>query len=218
MDGALLVARAAGMFAVTNIDDLLVLALFFGRWAGHRGASVRVVLGQYLGFAGILVASVAGALGAGLLPGPAVAYLGLLPLLLGVRAAWEVWRERASGAGPDAGSDVGSDLGADPDPGPGGGARGGGPSVFAVAAVTLAGGGDNIGVYVPVFAAAGPESLAGYTVVFLALLGVWCAVGRFLATRPPVARALGRFGHLLLPAVLIGIGLLVLVEGHAFGL
>ncbi|HEX4358241.1 MAG TPA: cadmium resistance transporter [Pseudonocardia sp.] len=214
------------MFAVTNIDDLLVLALFFGRWAGHRGTSARVVLGQYLGFAGILVASVAGALGAGLLPRPAVAYLGLLPLLLGIRAAWEVWRERAPGAGPDAGSDVSSDVGADAssDVGAGTGAgpvveaRGAGPSVFAVAAVTLAGGGDNIGVYVPVFAAAGPEGLAGYTVVFLALVGVWCAVGRFLATRPPVARALGRFGHLLLPVVLIGIGLLVLVEGHAFGL
>ena len=222
------------MFAVTNIDDLLVLALFFGRWAGHRGASARVVLGQYLGFAGILVASVAGALGAGLLPRPAVAYLGLLPLLLGIRAAWEVWRERAPCAGPDSGSDVSSDVGtgassdvgadASSDVGAGTGARpvvearGGGPSVFAVAAVTLAGGGDNIGVYVPVFAAAGPEGLAGYTVVFLALVGVWCAVGRFLATRPPVARALGRFGHLLLPVVLIGIGLLVLVEGHAFGL
>jgi cadmium resistance protein CadD (predicted permease) len=226
LDGALLVARATGMFAVTNIDDLLVLALFFGRWAGHRGASARVVLGQYLGFAGILVASVAGALGAGLLPRPAVAYLGLLPLLLGIRAAWEVWWERAPGAGPDAGSDVGvdvsSDVGADVGAGAGAGpvveARGGGPSVFVVAAVTLAGGGDNIGVYVPVFAAAGPEGLAGYTVVFLVLVGVWCAVGRFLATRPPVARALGRFGHLLLPVVLIGIGLLVLVEGHAFGL
>jgi cadmium resistance protein CadD (predicted permease) len=33
-----------------------------------------------------------------------------------------------------------------------------------------------------------------------------------------VARTLARSGHLLLPAVLIGIGLLILVEGHAFGL
>ena len=223
MDGALLVARAAGMFAVTNIDDILVLALFFGRGAGHRGVSARVVIGQYLGFAAILVASIAGALGAGVLPRPVIAYLGLLPLLLGIRAAWGVWRERhgsdtdgpdaesGPGAGPDA--DAGSDSDAGPD-----GNRGGGPSVGAVAAVTLANGGDNIGVYVPVFATAGPAGLVGYTVVFLVLVGVWCVVGRFLATRPPVARTLARFGHLLLPVVLIGIGLLILVEGRAFGL
>jgi cadmium resistance protein CadD (predicted permease) len=89
---------------------------------------------------------------------------------------------------------------------------------LTVAAVTLAGGGDNIGVYVPVFANAGPGALVGYAAVFLVLVGVWCAAGRFLVTRPPVARALGRFGHVLLPVVLVAIGMLVLVEGHAFGL
>ena len=211
VDGALLglVARAAGMFAVTNIDDILVLALFFGRCAGHRGAAVRVVIGQYLGFAAILVASLAGALGAGLLPRPAIAYLGLLPLLLGIRAAWGVWRDRhGTGPDPDAGPEASTDAGtgtAD-------------ASVLTVAAVTFANGGDNIGVYVPVFATAGPAGLVGYSAVFLVLVGVWCGVGWFLATRPPVARTLARFGHLLLPAVLIGIGLLILVEGHAFGL
>jgi cadmium resistance protein CadD (predicted permease) len=211
VDGALLglVARAAGMFAVTNIDDILVLALFFGRCAGHRGAAVRVVIGQYLGFAAILVASLAGALGAGLLPRPAIAYLGLLPLLLGIRAAWGVWRDR-HGTGPDAGT------GPDPDAGTDAGTAD--ASVLTVAVVTFANGGDNIGVYVPVFATAGPAGLVGYSAVFLVLVGVWCGVGRFLATRAPVARTLARFGHLLLPAVLIGIGLLILVEGHAFGL
>jgi cadmium resistance protein CadD (predicted permease) len=82
------------MFAATNIDDLLVLALFFGQAAGKRGSALRITLGQYLGFSAILLASVVGALGAALLPGSFIPYLGLLPLLLGVRSAWEVWRER----------------------------------------------------------------------------------------------------------------------------
>jgi cadmium resistance protein CadD (predicted permease) len=216
------------MFAVTNVDDVLVLALFFGRCAGHRGAETRVVLGQYLGFAAILVASVAGALGVGLLPRPAIAYLGLLPLLLGVQAAWDVWRDRhdpAAGGDPDTGDDRVTDGDRDSDgdrdtgSGPGAGAAGGGgASIGTVAAVTLAGGGDNIGVYVPVFATAGASGMVGYVAVFGVLVGVWCAVGRFLATRPPIARSLARFGHLLLPVVLIGVGLLILVEGHAFGL
>jgi cadmium resistance protein CadD (predicted permease) len=59
-----------------------------------------------------------------------------------------------------------------------------------VAAVTFANGGDNIGVYVPVFATAGVDGIS----------------------------VLSRWGHILLPLVLIAIGLLILIEGGAFGL
>jgi cadmium resistance protein CadD (predicted permease) len=194
-----LVGRAAGMFAVTNVDDIVILALFFGRATGQRGAAARVVVGQYLGFAGILAASIVGALGAALLPDTMIPYLGLLPLLLGLRAAWRVWRDRqATDEEPTAVAK--------------------GPAVLAVAAVTFANGGDNIGVYVPVFATAGAGGLVVFAVVFLVLVAVWCAGGRFFATRPIIARALSRWGDIVLPVVLIGIGLLILIEGGAFGL
>ncbi|MFC3450316.1 cadmium resistance transporter [Amycolatopsis speibonae] len=184
-----LIGQAAAMFAVTNVDDIVLLALFFGRAAG-RGGAARVVAGQYLGFAGILAVSIAGALGAGLLPGSVLPWLGLMPLLLGLRAAWRVWRERGTEADEPAV----------------------GPGVLAVAGVTFANGGDNIGVYVPVFANTGTGGLLVYTVVFLTLVAVWCAAGRYFATRPVIARALGRWGHLMLPVVLIGIGLLILLH------
>jgi cadmium resistance protein CadD (predicted permease) len=195
-----LLGQAVGMFAVTNIDDILILALFFGQASGAgRAGAMRIVLGQYLGFMAILAAAVVGALGAGLLPEQAVPYLGLLPLLLGLRAAWRAWRER------------GSDDSDEP-------ATAGGPGILQVAAVTLANGGDNIGVYVPVFAVAGPGGMAVYAAVFLIGVGLWCAAGRYFATRPVIAKALSRWGHVLLPVVLIGIGLLILIEGGAFGL
>ncbi|MEV5589690.1 cadmium resistance transporter, partial [Nonomuraea pusilla] len=75
--------QAAGLFAVTNVDDLVVLALFFARGAGRRGAGRRVVAGQYLGFAAILAVAAAAAFGATFLPEPVLPYLGLLPLALG---------------------------------------------------------------------------------------------------------------------------------------
>ncbi|MEU4510779.1 cadmium resistance transporter [Nonomuraea wenchangensis] len=185
------VAQAAGLFAVTNVDDLVLLALFFAQAAGHRGGAARIVLGQYLGFAAILAVSVAAALGATLLPEPVLPYLGLLPLALGVRAAWRAWRERNGGneeepSGP------------------------GGPAALAVAAVTFANGGDNVGVYVPVFATSGPAGIAGYAAVFLVLVAVWCLAGRLFAGRPLVARTLSRWGHVLLPLVLIAVGLVIL--------
>jgi cadmium resistance protein CadD (predicted permease) len=188
------IGQAAGLFAVTNLDDLLVLALFFAQGAGRRGASRAVALGQYLGFAAILGISVAAASGAAFLPAGAVPYLGLLPLALGVRAAVQAWRHRH-------------------DPGEANAAPAGGPKLLAVAAVTFANGGDNLGVYVPVFATAGAGGTFVHVAVFLVLLAVWIAAGRYLATRPSVAKVLSRRGHVLLPVVLIGIGLLILFEG-----
>ncbi|GAA3685088.1 cadmium resistance transporter [Nonomuraea antimicrobica] len=197
-----IVGQAAGLFAVTNIDDIVVLALFFAQGAGRRGTAARIVTGQYLGFIAIVAVAAAGAFGATFLPAPVIPYLGLLPLALGLKAGWQAWKDRRDGGGDD---DPSRD-------------RANGPTALEVAAVTFANGGDNIGVYVPVFATAGAGSTSVHVVVFLALVAVWCAAGRYFATRPVVAKALSRWGHVLLPLVLVGIGLLILVEGGAFGL
>lgn len=197
-----IIGQAAGLFAVTNIDDILILALFFAQGAGHRGSTRRIVLGQYLGFAAILAVAVAAAFGATFLPEAAIPYLGLLPLALGLKAAWRAWQDHREGGG-----DEGEEQ-----------AQEGGPSPLGVAAVTFANGGDNIGVYVPVFATAGIGRMSVYAVVFLVLVAVWCFAGRYFATRPVIAKAPARWGHILLPLVLIAIGLLILIEGGAFGL
>jgi cadmium resistance protein CadD (predicted permease) len=194
-----IIGQAAGLFAVTNIDDILILALFFAQGAGHRGSTRRIVLGQYLGFAAILAVAVTAAFGATFLPEAAIPYLGLLPLALGLKAAWQAWKDHREGGGGEEEQ-----------------AKEGGPSPLEVAAVTFANGGDNIGVYVPVFATAGIGGMGVYAVVFLVLVAVWCFAGRFFATRPVIAKALARWGHILLPLVLIAIGLLILIEGGAF--
>lgn len=195
-----LIGRAVGLFAATNTDDLLVLTLFFGQAAGRAGA-LRVAAGQYLGFAGILAVAVVGALGAVLLPEGILGYLGLVPLFLGLRAVWV-------GLGRRNQADVPGDALV----------RASGPSLLVVAGVTLANGGDNIGVYVPVFATSGTGTLVVYVTVFLILVAIWCAAGYWAGRHPLVAGALSRWGHVLLPVVLIGIGLVILVEGSAFGL
>lgn len=175
------IIRAVGLFAVTNVDDIVLLALFFA-----QGVPVwRVVLGQYLGFAAILAVCVAASLGATLLPAAVLPWLGLLPLALGVKAAWQAWR------GGDDSEPVAT-------------------GALGVAAVTFANGGDNIGVYVPVFTTTG---ITTYVLVFLSLVAVWCATARYVATRPTLTKPLTRWGHILLPVVLIGIGVLILVSG-----
>ena len=188
------------MFVATNIDDLVVLAVFFGRARGDRSATARVVVGQYVGFIAILAASVGAAMGARLLPDTALAYLGLVPVLLGIRAAGVSWRHRDD----------------DEDDWEVGGRSGVGAAT--VATVTFANGGDNIGVYVPVFALAGPSGMTAYVIAFLIGVGGLCVLGKRIADHPAIAQVLERWEHILLPAVLIGIGVAVLVDGGAFGL
>ena len=195
------ILQAIGLFIATNIDDIIVLSLFFARGAGQRGTTTRIILGQYLGFAGILGAAVLVSLGAGaFLPPEAIPYFGLIPLGLGLWAAWEAWRDDDDDDDDEA-KVAGKNV-----------------AVWTVAGVTFANGGDNIGVYVPVFLSVGPAAVVAYCIVFLLLVAVLVVLARFVATRRPIAEVLERWEHVLFPIVLIGLGIVILVSGGAFGL
>ncbi|QJY50755.1 cadmium resistance transporter [Pseudonocardia broussonetiae] len=193
--------QAVGLFTVTNIDDVIVLSLFYARGAGVPGTTTRILGGQYLGFGAILAAAVLVALGArSFLPEEVIPYFGLIPLVLGVLAAWRAWRAWRD-------DDDDDDK-----------VSGKALSVPTIAAVTFANGGDNIGVYVPVFATVGTGGIVAYSIVFLALVAVLVVAARYVATRKPIAEVLERWEQVLFPVVLIGLGIVILVEGGAFGL
>jgi cadmium resistance protein CadD (predicted permease) len=187
--------EAISLFAVTNVDDLVVLSLFFG-WASTRRDRVQVVLGQYVGFALLLVLSVVGAAGATLLPDGAVRWLGLVPLALGVVAGWQTLRERRARRDEAEETVPRRALG-----------------WWAVAGVTFANGGDNLGVYIPAFAQLDRAAVASFVAIFLCLVALWCAMAVRIAGHPRVAAALDRWGDVLYPAALVAIGVVLLVSG-----
>ena len=192
--------QAMGLFIATNIDDIIVLSLFFARGAGRSGTTARILVGQYLGFAGILAAAVLVSLGAGaFLPEEAIPYFGLIPLLLGLWAAWQVWR-----SGDD--DDDDAKIAGKP------------VAAWTVAAVTFANGGDNIGVYVPVFLSVGVAATVAFCIVFLVLVAALVMLAKFVATRPGIDEVLERWEHVLFPIVLVGLGIVILYTGGAFGL
>jgi cadmium resistance transport/sequestration family protein len=189
--GWLLKAITAGVvsFAATNIDDIFVLALFFGRLG--RGVKVRhVVAGQYLGFSALVAISLVGYFARLIVPHEWIGLLGLLPIAIGVRhfLGRDKWEDEKQEAGRAAGG------------------------VFSVAAVTFANGGDNIGIYTPLFAASDLASLLVMLAVFFVMLAVWCAAGFVIGSHRAVKRALERYGHLIVPFVLIGLGIYIIVE------
>lgn len=193
-------------FAATNIDDILLLTMWFGS-AGGSLQGRHIVAGQYLGFAALVAVSLLGALGALLLPREYIGFLGFLPIALGILALRrggedeeeEGVMQRISGAS---------------------GSRGGGlfaPPTWTVAAVTIANGADNLSVYVPLFAATPPTQLGVMVLVFFALVAVWCFAGARLAELPAVARTISRYGDVLVPFVLLGLGAFILWESGALG-
>lgn len=183
-------AAATGLFVATNIDDIVVLSLFFARGAGRKGTTPAILLGQYMGFLGILAASAVVGLGFNaVLPEELIRYFGLIPLFLGLWAAWQAFR------GEDDDEDVsGKRL-----------------SALVVAGVTFANGGDNIGVYVPVFTTSTPAEVAIYCVVFLILVAPLVRAAQFVATRPGIAEALEKWESVLFPTVLILLGIAILL-------
>src|SRR6266436_6765088 len=68
-------------FAATNIDDIVILTLFFSqdqrRWT--------IVLGQYLGFTPLIVVSLAGFFGGRVLPHEWIRFLGVVPIAIGIK-------------------------------------------------------------------------------------------------------------------------------------
>ncbi|WP_299295191.1 cadmium resistance transporter [uncultured Mobiluncus sp.] len=192
-------AQALVLFAVTNIDHLMLLTLWFVHGHQRPGTTLRICAGQYLGFSAILAATVILNLISGfVIPEAQLHLLGLIPLILGVKAGiGEILERRESNDSRNAQS-AESKLEGKP------------VSVGAVALVTIANGGDEIGVYLPVFALSAWWQVAIFCAVFLVLAGALLALAWFITGRLGLAEVLERFEAVLFPSVLILLGVLIL--------
>ena len=180
------------VFVATNVDDILLLAALF---AGALMARA-VVAGQFIGIAVLTAVSVGAAYAAAAVPGDWIRWLGLLPIALG---AW-LLVQLARGKDDDD-DDLSAERGFESKLH---------SQILAVAAITIANGGDNLSVYIPLFAK-DVSVLPLYIGVFTVLTGVWCWLGYILVKNPVVGTVMAKWGHILLPVVLIAIGVHVLL-------
>lgn len=187
------IAAAIGMFAATNIDDIVVLTVLF--LASSRGGprGWQIVLGQYLGFATLVAISVVAALGLTIIPDEWVGFLGLIPLGIGIFGLIRGLRN-----GRDDKDEAESALKA--------------VGLLGIAGITIANGADNISLYTPIFRTIPPTDTVITIVVFFALVAVWCLIGRLIGTNKAVTETLERIEHWLVPTVFIGLGLFILIE------
>ena len=196
-------------FVATNIDDIVILTLFFGQV--KAGLRVRhIVVGQYLGFTGLVLLSLPGFFGGLLIPASWIGLLGLLPIAIGIfklirpdEDEDEIQTVSEEFLRSQKRSKLASWLS---------------PQTYSVAAVTIANGGDNVGIYVPLFAGSNLASLSVILAVYFVLLGIWCYIAQRIALQPAIAQLLSRYGERLVPWVLIGLGLYILIESKSYRL
>ncbi len=191
------VATAAGLFAATNVDDIVVLAVLnAASRAGGRPRAWQIWAGQYAGIAALVGISLLAALGLTLVPWGWIWLLGLVPLGLGLRRLMIALR--ASGSGEPVPAAVATGL-------PG------------VTSITIANGGDNIAAYAAVFrTSSGAENIVTI-VVFSLGVALWCLAGSWLVSQRRVAQVIDRWGQWIVAAVFILIGLYVFRRSGVLG-
>jgi cadmium resistance transport/sequestration family protein len=187
-------------FVATNIDDILILTLFFSQVNAilrHR----HIVIGQYLGFSLLLLASLLGCFGSYILPPSSIRLLGLIPIAIGLGSLLRLKEAESHSIEIEQQKANTSPL-----------AHWLSPQTYGVAAVTVANGSDNISVYVPLFANNQLENLLVILGVFFTLVGVWCYAAYRLIDLPAIANLLTGYGSSFVPCVLIGLGVFIVKE------
>ena len=191
------VATAAGLFAATNVDDIVVLAVLnASSRADGRPRPWQIWAGQYGGIAALVVISFLAALGLTLVPRGWIWLLGLVPLGLGLRKLVIAVRARNSGEAVSPAVATG---------------------LTGVMGITIANGGDNIAAYTAVFRTSQGGETTVTVIVFSVGVALWCLAGSWLVSHRAVARVVERWGHWIVPAVFILIGLYVFHRGGVLG-
>lgn len=175
----------------TNIDDIFILMLLFAQACG-RAENRKIILGHYLGIGLLTGISIGGAVLAHALPEELIGLSGLVPIALGVRA----WLSCRKNPGTEEDHPTG-EIG-----------------VLSVTLLTAANGADNIGVYIPLFSGYSPAETAAAVLIFAVMTGLWCLLGYHLAGLTGVRTLIRRYQHIIVPAVLIGLGVYILLSWY----
>ncbi len=197
------IMQGIAAFIATNLDDVVVLMVFFTQ----INATFRVwqvVIGQYLGFGVLLLLSLPGYFGGRLVEPQWIGLLGLVPLGIGIKLLCDRDNED---------QDLSVQTVVNPRlqklliflP----------PQILQVAAVTVANGGDNIGIYVPLFASKNLSGLLAIIGTFLLMMAAWCWIAWQLVKQPAIGKLFSKYGDRFIPWVFIVLGGYILYESGA---
>jgi cadmium resistance protein CadD (predicted permease) len=210
--GTLLIAISVAF--ATTFDDNLYLTAFFGK-VNHSFRPKHIIIGEFVGFTTLVMASLPGFFGGLVLPEAWVGLLGILPITIGIShlMSREEEEDNVQAVSVNFRHSVKpkrhkrSFIATLKD-----------PQTYRVSAVTIANGGNNIGIYVPLFASSNVPSLAVILCVCYSAIGMWCFLSYNLTRNPVMASVMTRYGRKVFPFVLIYLGLSIMFKSGTYQL
>jgi len=191
-----LILTAITMFIATNIDDLFILMLFF---ASTQFDNKQVIMGQYIGVMALILISALSYFLKFLIPIQWIGLLGIVPIIIGLKNLKELRRENNNFQEfSEQNNGIFSKLKSN--------------KTLLVSSVTIANGGDNIGVYIPLFASIDIDQAFFIILVFMVMVGIWCFISFKLVDNRIMGDKIRKYGHIILPFVLIGLGIAILLR------
>lgn len=176
-------------YVATNIDDIFVLIFLYAS-AVKRSDFRKIMLGKYIGIYTILGISFLASWGLGFIPEEYICFLGIIPILLGIKAYFDENRQDDS---ETAEREIKTAL------------------IASSAIITIANSADNIGVYIPLFTEYTLPQMLVTVIVFAVMTFLWCILGEKIATLAPVQNMIRKYKCIAIPLVYILLGIYILI-------
>lgn len=193
-----LVFTAVAMFTATNLDDLFVLMMFF---SNKEFTTKQIVLGQYIGVIALIAVSALSYFLKLVIPVNWIGLLGILPIIIGLKNLKDLKDEKEISANYNT---IGENKGFF--------SKFKNSKSLLVALVSFTNGGDNIGVYIPLFASIGLQQMLVVIFIFIVMILIWCYISFNLVENSILGDKIKKYGHIILPFVLIFIGITILAH------
>ena len=184
------VAIAAGAFMATNLDNLVLLVVFLGRYSDRR---YEVLFGYAIGM--LIIGAITYIVGklAGNAPVNYLGLLGIFPILIGLLEIVRLFRNKGVAHGP-----VESD--------------GGKTAATAVLLTQLSNSTDTIVTFSVLFSDSNDLGDSLVLASFVGMTLLWALIAHQALRHPWLSRPIQHYGHYFTPLILIGVGLYILSD------
>lgn len=183
-------------FIATNLDDLLLLMIFFA-YPDYK--NYQIIISQYLGISTLIIVSTFAYFFRFFIPSSWINLLGIFPISIGIQKLLKL-REKNSEENDSNKLENKSHNRIMKSP------------ILVMASIVFANGGDNISVYAPLFANLNIYQLYFVVLIFLVMIGIWCFIGHVLVNNRKLGGNIRKYGHIILPFALILIGISILTK------
>ncbi|MDP3624175.1 MAG: cadmium resistance transporter [Methanobacteriaceae archaeon] len=238
MDILIIVSMAISTFIATNIDNLFLLTVFF---AHPQYDTSSIIIGQYAGIISLILIIIPVYIFKSYITDFLMVLMGFIPLLIGLKEIMDLYMNKTKSIIPisNGSSFINSESSNSSEKLDNtttnvddeilvneidqksffkedhlNSRNYSSLAWFSVALITISNGVDNIGVYTPLFSILNQSELLLTILIFLIITGIWCFFAHLIIKNKLLGIKIEKYGHIILPFVLILLGIGIIVSNY----